>query len=355
MRSNGYKCLAASSLIVIAASGGAYGDVSKSERTLLERTMRDYQSAVETIRTLHCRVKEEATTPQGQTRTEIEFDKDLNELAATVRVGDTRVKSLFKNGRNITATIAGPSLKTSQITGEIDPTGSPEQFPAWRMILPPAVYVKANEQLAFAEAIGREPAIVQHVKELDDGVEVDLDDAYGRRAVLFSKKYNYMISKVTFTSKDAGTVAVSEYKMREYLPGVHFIEQGTTRMAVKGKQISETIYQISNVKINERVPRDVFSVKFHPGSGVRDRTQDKVLKVLADGSLGSEHPDIHLSTGQPLEARDPIEVTTDEPPSSYRWVIAAASAILFSAGVLWIIRRRHSREKQNSESASGVK
>lgn len=160
--------------------------------------------------------------------------------------------------------------------------------------------------------------------------------------VFFDPSVNYLIRKAIFLARlPDDTIrrerAVVEFK--ECQPGVFFPAHITDKMERRGQHYSRTVH-ISEIQVNQALPRDIFVFRFPHGVEIANSIRGTSYRSDADGKpIGKETP---LARVAPPGAA--ITETEQEPRSSFwRWVLWIALVLLGGAIALWLYRRSRRR------------
>lgn len=364
---NIYNNLLAGLAVCLLVAG--FGSPARGGNTELDRLAAANTAAVDSIRTIHCKVRvEDKSVRWGVTsgeywragdRIRLEFMAKGNLNQAVIRDGVVR----FQMKQDLSG---DPGMKAFQSIrdgmdgdrytwhGAIEKYNGGSQYPfdPWEYAL-----CRLNDHgkagnVTFAD-FARNHAKEFHAVRRDavgsaptEAVDFRLPGSIG--TTHFDPAANYMIRKSGGASDpDDGTVGYTEIiNFREYAPGVFFPERAVVKRRNRGKDEADEVFTFTDVSINKPIPDSVFEFKFRRGSHVSDRIQGLKYRVNEDGSpMGETAPLVKAvvapaSVDAPANPSGPRTETREEPPPSGRWVLPLSAAVLASAGLLALWRRR---------------
>lgn len=163
-------------------------------------------------------------------------------------------------------------------------------------------------------------------------VEIQLDPAL-----------NYLAKRTVYTASSAnGTFRrVAEVlEFSEVLPGVFFPIRVQGQSTDRGKKWSAFTARLTNIRINEPLPDDIFQVRYPPGIFLSDGIRGEVYQVDADGNAISESRPMGKVPPPPLGvAQGSGTETKNEATSWTRWILPVSLGLLAIAGMIAAIRR----------------
>ena len=116
----------------------------------------------------------------------------------------------------------------------------------------------------------------------------------------------------------------------------------------------ELLATLSNLKVNEPIDKDVFTLPPIPaGTLLHDRIDGTRYPIDQDWkAIGPKvaNPIISLPIRSSGAASDYHAQSEQEPRPWWTWLLPAAAAVLAAAGLLWLYRRRQTAKQAATES-----
>lgn len=184
--------------------------------------------------------------------------------------------------------------------------------------------------------------------ELDAGKNIDFE-------IWFDPQVNYLACKLIREIKgrsDRGDFHNESRVLRftEAAPGIYFPAEMERKCYTDGKLTTHDIVTCSDIRVNQPLPPGIFELPIPPNSTVMDAIQDREYKVDALGkAFGPErslpkYPPLPAGSGQPpgkSQALAPLAqfATTTEPQSMTRWFVYGFLFVLAVSCSIWHVLR----------------
>ncbi len=189
---------------------------------------------------------------------------------------------------------------------------------------------------------GKEMSVVQllfdRIKERSTTWDVEIH---------FDPAVNYLVRKTIYTTAGAnGNVRREDevVQFKEHAPGVFFPERLVGRSGSEGNYFFNHTSVISDVRINQPLPADIFRFRYPDGVLLTDSVRGAEYRVNSEGKRIS--PEVPLAGGVPppssgmAASSDAGTETQEEPRSLTRWILPVSLGILVLAGVTAFLRHK---------------
>lgn len=220
-----------------------------------------------------------------------------------------------------------------------------------------------NEYYPFEELVQLATKVTKVMRDRLDGKETILVQLFFDRStdkppspswdveIHFDPSVNFLVRKKVYRMRGAGGYSREEeiIQFKEWAPGLFFPERIEGRSQANGIQDTESLSQLSDIKVNDPLPDDIFRFRYPNGVFVADGIRGTEYRADAEGNrLSAETP---LGRGQPppQTESDPSALRTETlegPRSLTRWILPASVALLLLAGIAAIVRRQRMRAAQ---------
>lgn len=321
---------------------------------LLEEVRAGNKAALESIRTLSCRitVTSSISTPSPIVESTADFwqsgDSWHVRLHRAGKVHDTvRHDFIRKSLSQASGTGSGEGTVfkiaravADEPPGRIDPYGrglltlcGPKGWP-----------------LTLEELLSRKHKVVQISRKPYQGhectvlkISLALDDqTSGDFEIWFDPKVNYLACKLTgeFTSPSDQPKVRRESQVlhfTEAAPGIYFPMQAETQFFSGDKLTKHEVVAYSDIRVNQPLPPNIFELSIPPNAKVIDAIQDREYQVDAQGKAVG--PERSLVKFAPLPAGSAQTETTVEPQSIAQWIVYGFLILLAVSGGIWYLRR----------------
>jgi hypothetical protein len=317
-----------------------------------------HRSARESIRTFSATVTDEVTQPQKQVHTKGKYWRSLDVARAQQQHSGSSFEDYLlkgsevrqvgrhrrKNGGQYYAAVRRP--RTEMFCG-FDPWllmhlefGGPggRVHMDYDQFLDSA---KERPRVSRDTAGGRESVRVEMSYDLPNGGE-------SRVTIWHDVGRSYLVWKGTSTSSDESLR--NEVEIVEFLesaPGVVFPVKRVVRSFRGSDLIGESTTTLSDVRINEPIPKDVFRLPTVPaGTILQDYVEGKQYPIDEDWRpAGPAKPLTRMVVANPSDKDDAgyTSPSTEEPASWTRWLLPGSLAILGLAGGFSLYRRYRAR------------
>lgn len=350
-------CLA---VVALAAPAVRGGDSEELDRLSAANT-----AAVESIRTLHCKVRvDDPVNRFGVTGGEywragrkerLHFIHKGHENRAVIADGSVRymVKQDVTNDSNMKGL---PEVRES-LDGdrwywhgavERHDGGSPFQFAPWCDALCSLSDGGKRGNVTFAEFVTNHRREVVAVRRATVGglptetVEFRFPDAVC--TVHLDPAANYMVRRVERTSNaSSGYSSSAEVtSFREASPGVFFPVRVVNKRRDGGRTQPDETFTFTDIEVNKPLNESTFALKFRPGITIIDRVRGTKYKVREDGTPVSAERPISVASSPDISPadREPATETREEPRRAGWWLLPVSALMLGLGGCLWAVRRR---------------
>ncbi len=158
----------------------------------------------------------------------------------------------------------------------------------------------------------------------------------------FDPQVNFLVRKRTVTAKNQPTEIRSEgtvTRFKEALPGIFFPEVVEVRQYVGGRLASEQTFNFKDIRVNQSIPADIFSLRLPAGTDVTDTVLGKRYTVDANGNPVGPMQDLIRMASAPPPGVAPRTETREEPRPLTRWILPASVLLLVVAGLIWSVRK----------------
>ena len=325
---------------------------------LLEEVRAGNQAALDSIQTLYCRVTTSyPVTPMGRVIPEKTAEywwtagsfrlrtKMESGFTESVRLADGTGRALAKGRDQQGREFVQFSMRRS------DPDKRTNAFDPWSLGLlklpgPNVTSLTLDRLLKVPHKLGEVKRETVDGRELICvGMQIDLSaDSVGHFTHCFDPERNYLACQVNaaFSGSSADVNRnrreTKVLSMRKVAPNIYFPEHVESQSHEEDKLVSHEIAKITDIRVNQPLPPDIFELPIPPGAHVLDYIEDKEYKLDAQGKQVG--PTRVPAKGPPPQATQKrATATTDEPKPLSRWIAPASLAILGVAGVLWFVRR----------------
>ncbi len=328
---------------------------------LLEEVRGGNQATLQSIHTLHCRVK-----------ITIDPTDSAPSFSGEYWRSDDRSRTKSTSSKGVTDTIVEGSILRSHYTRKFNGKthiGGIVQQSSSMMIGDCDAWALAGFTLAGPEpATGlsldellKKPHQINHIaKKTEDGQEyvaLRIEHALSKQDLWINPKLNYLVEKLVLSYPPTPTPDTTSGKtemvlknIKEAAPGIYFPGAVESRHFQEGKLRYTRLVTFSEIQINKPLDSSAFAFRFPAGITVRDMIQGKEFKVDEAGKLIGPGKD--LATGQPLPGGSPVRVprteTKEEPTSWTHWILPFSIGALVIA--LLVRYRQHFQRKPSAAS-----
>jgi hypothetical protein len=254
------------------------------------------------------------------------------------------------------ALIRGPRLLfVRTVAGSKEPMGTITQSHGYSLMPDPwypALFRHFGEEsgttAAFDEIMAKPHRVHSAKKVREDGRDLVYIHISHKRAGLefwFDPQVNYLIRKTTTRVKQSVTERTVQ-EFREVKPGIFFPALTKAIGQSAGKVVSTSSATISQIKINDELPADVFDFRFPPGMIVKDSFKNALFKTDANGQPTLPPTDnngklLHVAKSPPLSGPEtkPTYASAEEARQWSWWLLPAAGALLLTGSGFWLFQR----------------
>ncbi|MGI8979358.1 MAG: LolA family protein [Pirellulaceae bacterium] len=329
---------------------------------LLEEVRAGNKAALESIRTLSCRIT--VATPLSPIGPKEASTADYWQSADSLRVRCSvlgRPSDMVRH-EFVTKKLMRSGTQTIFVIERADPDDSASHFDAYKHGLlklfgPPGQRLTLDEILRRPHKLGnitRQPyqghacVVLKMSAELTVGKNTDFE-------IWFDPQVNYLACKlIRDSTRRADQLNVHSesqvLRFTEAAPGIYFPAQTERKSYTDGKLTQHDIVTFSDVRINQPLPPNIFELPIPPGVTVIDEIQDREYQVDAGGKAigpGRSLPKVMpLAAGSgklPGNSKGTFGVaqveTTAEPKPVTRWIIYAFLFVLVVTGSIWYVGR----------------
>jgi hypothetical protein len=164
----------------------------------------------------------------------------------------------------------------------------------------------------------------------------------------FDPSVNYLIRKAAYdTSSSNGNYRREEevVDFKECEPGVFYPERVLGRSEEDGKPYSTSESRLSDIHVNEAIPKSIFHLTYPNGVYLSDGIKGTRYRVDAQGNQISEGIPLTRGPAAPIPGDRPPagSETQAEPGSAMRWILPISLLVLAMASVAGLLRRRRER------------
>lgn len=346
-------------LVVLAALAlGVLVDVAgrASSPELLEEVSAGNKSALESIRTLSCRITVVSSTaergPMASSTAEFWQSADSWRVHSP---GSGQLIDMVKHDfttRKLYKKMVGPGNEEKIVfaIARAHPDESHLQFDAFgRGLL--KLYGPDGRPLTLEKLLSREHTLAKVSRQPYQGrecvvIEMSIpmqDKNEGRFEIWFDPKVNYLACKLV----GQGTVhAPKHMKVRseaqvsrfvEVAPGIYFPAETEKKYYQDDKLSQHEVITFTEIQVNQPVPKSIFELPIPPNAKVLDAIEDREYKVDSNGRAFG--PERSLPKGSPLPAGSAQAETATEPASFASWILYGLVCVLAIAGSAWYWRR----------------
>lgn len=164
----------------------------------------------------------------------------------------------------------------------------------------------------------------------------------------FDSRRNYLVRKMDIDYVDSSiraTVEITEFA--EFAGGIVIPMRCVRRQTIRDQEV-EDVTTLTEVRVNEPIAPSVFDLPSFPsGTIVKDTILGLEYPINSRWEkIGKAEPFARVTVGSPANPDTTSSVgtaSTSEARSWTSWLMPISLAILVSAGVLWIIRRRRNK------------
>lgn len=162
--------------------------------------------------------------------------------------------------------------------------------------------------------------------------------------VFFDPAVNYLVRKVIYSAEERNFSRGEDVvQFKEMASGIFFPERTTGWCLDRGKPYSESVTEISDIRINQAIPADVFTSAYPPGAVVVDTIKGSRYTVDAAGNPISKQT--ALGRGAPQQGTTQSKgVETTEETSNAPWILVLSLTILAAVGIAFLLHRWTSRK-----------
>jgi hypothetical protein len=172
----------------------------------------------------------------------------------------------------------------------------------------------------------------------------------GPRTYWFDPKMNFLQRKVVLTYeylKQPMRMECEVIDFAEPRPGIFFPIRQVTHIYAKEKLFQTQTMNISHIRVNERIPRDVFQLQFPEGCLVRDNLDQKTYRINGQGRpdqiVHNFGPNAHASDQSKLPPPSGFSTQSESERQSWlTWVIWGSMLTLGVCGLALLFRWRRS-------------
>lgn len=356
-------------LILLAATALAHVFVSASSaEDLLEEVRAGNKSSLESIRTLSCRITVATPiSPIGPTEAST-ADYWQSGDSWRVRCSVVGQPSDWVRHEFVTKKVMRSGEKTIFVIERADPDDPHSRFDVYgrgllKLFGPEARPLTLEKILLHPHQLGKttrqpyqghECVVLKISTDLVAGKNSDFE-------VWFDPQVNYLACRLIRDSKrrsDQRSVHQESQVLRftEAAPGVYFPAETERKSHTDGKLTQHDIVTISDIRINQPLPPNIFELPIPPGATVIDEIQDREYQVDALGkAIGPErslpkYPPLPAGSGPPPKnLQDPggaaqVETITEPKPVT-RWIVFAFLFVLVVTGSIWYVGRLRASAK----------
>lgn len=163
--------------------------------------------------------------------------------------------------------------------------------------------------------------------------------------IYFDPGVNYLIRKVVYSVASKGGYIREEevQNFKEFGSGVFFPEQAVGRSENQGKQYSTNTSKLTDIKVNQPLPRDIFRFRYPQGVFMADKIRGCEYRIDAEGNPISKEVPFGRGDPPPIKEGDAQSAgteTQEEPRPASRWILPISLGILIVGGVAAFLRRR---------------
>lgn len=163
--------------------------------------------------------------------------------------------------------------------------------------------------------------------------------------VFFDPAANFLVRKTIYTMVGGDLRREAETsEFQECAPGVFFPRTIAGTTEASGKVWATHSTKITDVRINERIPAEMFILRYPHGVVLTDDIRGTSYRVDRDGNPISKENALARIAPPPLAATSAAAPRTEthvEPESWTRWILPLSVAGLAFACLLLVLRRRH--------------
>jgi hypothetical protein len=285
------RVLAITRLIAVFALAALPSRSLLAQSELLTRVRVQHRAAVQSIQSVHCHVltEQDPINPQLTARgqywrqgSNVRFQQTStgNGLDIWLREGVITQVSSGRNGSN------GARVRGEQPSGGCNVWWYVMPFPSHRrwaeIALDAFLDLPHRKQAASWKTEDGRKMLYLDVVHYHEDIAAEV-----RKEFWFDPEVNFLFRKAIFTyeyqdRKHRIVREVSEFS--EPAPGLFFPIGGTTRNYSDGQCWGAAVMTISNVRVNQPLTADIFSIKVPYGMELRDDIQGKLFRVDESGT-----------------------------------------------------------------------
>ncbi len=319
-----------------------------SAQDILEEVRAGNKSALESIRTLSCRIT--LASPTSQRGPMAESTADYWQSGDSWRVhfqGAGQVHDSVGHD-SIIRRLTRSEKRTRFVIKRAEPDEPPSRFdPYGRGLL--KLCGPKGWSLTLEELLHRPHKLGKVTRESHEGreyivlkISIKLEgELKGDFEIWFDPQVNYLarklIGEITSSTPTKTRRESQVLRFLEAAPGVYFPVEAETKFYNDGKLAQHDVVTFSEIRVNQPLAPNLFELPIPPNSTVSDSIQDREYQVDAQGKAFG--PERSLIKFAPLPAGSAQTETMTEPESVTRWIVYALLGVLAIAGGIWYVRR----------------
>jgi hypothetical protein len=163
--------------------------------------------------------------------------------------------------------------------------------------------------------------------------------------VRFDPSHNYLVNKAVY-SWPGYTCEDTVAEFVEAAPGLYFPSRMSGKSDSEGRPYSESGTLFSEIRVNQPLPDDIFTLKYPDGAFVADDIRHTKYRVDPSGNRTSNETELARVQPLPSQSTSPefTSESTEEQRSLHNWILPISLGILVVAAVIGYLRwRRGSR------------
>jgi hypothetical protein len=165
--------------------------------------------------------------------------------------------------------------------------------------------------------------------------------------IYFDPSVNYLVRRASYISSANYHRDDQVTKFEECSPGIFFPVALAGRSGLDGKPNFTHRTQITEIKVNQPLPKDIFTFRWPNGVYLFDKVRGSSYRVNADGvAVSSEIPIEKIPVIPPPAAGEELQQETTEEPRRAGWWILPVSGALVGVAVVVAFLRRFKRGDQ---------
>jgi len=329
---------------------------------LVDLARQGQRSALESIRTFACEISDSYDPPKPEAQVRGEYFRSGNTIRVRETYVDGRTTDFLSRNSEVLGLARDPNNRRPELVVQASRKSIRDPFcvcDAWKLLL--FSYTgPMGAQLSLEELLLANPKRLNASKARDQGfevikIELVFDDPRGfelQLELFLDPKLNYLARKMVRTSRrEQGTVTgvwlLSEFT--EYGDGIYIPHKLKTERYANGKYTSAGYWDITNVRVNEPIPAEVFTLKIPGSIFFSDLITERSYWLDANGNPTGEGVRIVRGLEPDLRRGPALALGKQTSPDSggYWLVIGLGLAILLLTAVglaiFWKSRRlKHS-------------